>query len=432
MVVAFETLFLGLVFGAVPVRVAVGPEVATVELRLDGAPVATLRGAPWVHGVQLGPAPHPHELEAVARSAAGKELARARQRLNLPRAEAEVHLVIERGPDGGRTAARLTWDETAAREPTHIEVTLDGAPVLVEDRHRVVLPPVAPAVPHVITVELTFPGGTRAHTEAVFGGDVSEEVRSDLTAVPLVFAEQRDLPTPAVMARWLSDGVEPLRVVGIERGPAEVVFVVDQSSAGRLSARWDVYRPRPAFGTRFAPGSHDDRFYVLLPSPRGRAGRATELRNLYPFLGPVVLELDTLCEVAVDLRFSSADPLAQSLGNAVALAGLHAAGSNRRRAVVLVLASNGEATGTVRVAAARAFLADLSVPLVLWSIEDTPERRRTAWGEAEDVSSLPRLRQALGGLTKRLEDQSIVWVEGSPLPQRIALDESLTGVRIAR
>lgn len=432
MVVAFETLFLGLVFGAVPVRIAAGPGVAVVELRLDGALVATMRGAPWVHGIQLGPAPRPHELEAVARDAAGKELARASQRVNLPRAEAEAQLVLERGEEGRPSAARLTWDETAAREPTRVDLRLDGVSIAVEDPRRIVLPALDWQIPHVLSAELAFPGGARARVDAVLGGDVAEQVRSDLTAIPVEVGDEAAVAAIAAGGAGLRLDDRPVRAVGVDRGPAEVVFVIDQGAAGRLRARWDAHRTKSALPGPWVPGSNDDRFYLLLPAPRETLGRATELRKLFPLLGPVTLGLDTLCDAALDLRFAGADPATQSLGNAVALAGIHACASNRRRAVVLVLASTGEGTGTVDVAAAQGFLADIHVPLVLWSIEEDAGRRRTRWGDAEDVSSLPKLRRALAGLRRRLDAQRILWIEGSPLPQRIGLDAAVKGVRVLR
>jgi len=45
--VAFQTLFLGLVFGFAPVRVMVGPPVASVQIVLDGAVIGTVTAEPW-------------------------------------------------------------------------------------------------------------------------------------------------------------------------------------------------------------------------------------------------------------------------------------------------------------------------------------------------------------------------------------------------
>ncbi|MCB1033317.1 MAG: hypothetical protein KDD47_05730, partial [Acidobacteria bacterium] len=57
--IAFVTLFLSLVAGPQEIEVAVGPEVARVELLLDGRNISTLTAAPWKlrhdFGLELAP-----------------------------------------------------------------------------------------------------------------------------------------------------------------------------------------------------------------------------------------------------------------------------------------------------------------------------------------------------------------------------------------
>ena len=60
--IAFQTLFLGLVFGTGPVQVMVSPPVVTAEIFLDGASLGVVRAAPWEVGCDFGAAPQPHEL----------------------------------------------------------------------------------------------------------------------------------------------------------------------------------------------------------------------------------------------------------------------------------------------------------------------------------------------------------------------------------
>src|SRR5215208_314117 len=95
--IAFLTLFLGLLTGSHPVELSVSGPVAAVELRLNGAPIGTVSGPPWVQRVDLGAGLLPHELVARALDADGNELARARQWVNLPRPAAEVSIAVEGG-----------------------------------------------------------------------------------------------------------------------------------------------------------------------------------------------------------------------------------------------------------------------------------------------------------------------------------------------
>jgi len=430
MVVAFETLLLGLVMGSVPVRVMVGPTVASVELRLDDKRVGELHGAPWSLVVDLGGSPHPHELVAVARHASGSELGRARQRINLPRPDAEVTVVLERRRDG-RITARLAWDQSQGRAPSKVEATLDGVPLEGLETDRITLPAVDLALPHVLSVQLSFPRGGRARADVAFGADLVENVLSELTAIPVLLAPGVVLPPPPSLQGWFEANGSPLRVVGCERGVAAVVFVFDQHAAGRLRGRWGDYHTFQTFGADLAPDSQDDRFSVVMPKPKGVVGRRNTPRNLFPALGPTVLTAEALAAVSPDLPFDVSHLDSQPLGTAVCLAGLYAAGSGRRRAVVLVLASDGHGDDAVSPDAARAFLSNLRVPFRVWSIEDERNRRvNTAWGDAEDVALRNDLDRAMARLRDDLDAQRIVWVEDVPLPQDVALTPRATGVRL--
>jgi len=62
-VITFLTLFLGLVYGPIDVALFAPPEVARIELHLDGTKVADL-GPPWRATIDLGPEVAPRELIA--------------------------------------------------------------------------------------------------------------------------------------------------------------------------------------------------------------------------------------------------------------------------------------------------------------------------------------------------------------------------------
>ena len=103
------SVFLGLITGLQPVAVRVGGDVVAVEIRLDGESVGVLRGEPWEMVCDFGAEIAPHELVAVGRDGAGREIARQQQWINMPKARSEVVLALEENPDGPpRPAYRST------------------------------------------------------------------------------------------------------------------------------------------------------------------------------------------------------------------------------------------------------------------------------------------------------------------------------------
>jgi len=99
--------------------------------------------------------------------------------------------------------------------------------------------------------------------------------------------------------------------------------------------------------------------------------------------------------------------------------------------VILVLGHKATDTSAYQVDEVLDFLRDLRVPLWIWwtgrpSAVTVSEGRRpvrvdTPWGKAIDISSFSRIEQAVVDLRKSLDRQHTVWVEGSHLPNRIAL-----------
>ena len=89
--IAFLTLFLGLVTGVQPVEFTVtDPQVVRMELRLDGRTIGVLQRSPWQLNCDFGPALVPHELVAVGFNSAGVPVGRAQQWINMPRRRAVV------------------------------------------------------------------------------------------------------------------------------------------------------------------------------------------------------------------------------------------------------------------------------------------------------------------------------------------------------
>jgi hypothetical protein len=60
------------------------------------------------------------------------------------------------------------------------------------------------------------------------------------------------------------------------------------------------------------------------------------------------------------------------------------------------------------------------VPLVVWSTAPAAPAVAAAWGDAETITSVPRIESAARRLDALLARQRIAWVEGRHLPQRLA------------
>ena len=446
--VAFETLLLGLVIGHAPIRLMVSPPVAAVELRLDGASIGVLHGPPWELVCDFGSSLLPHRLTAVGFDAAGEEIGRAQRAVNLGGKRTDVSLLLDSGRTAGRpTAVRVAWN-ASGREQTSavVTATLDGSALRVDDPHRIALPALDLRTPHLVTVEVSFSDALRDRADVVLGGDVAETAASDLTATAVVCPErcgQLDLPQLRGLFRTRSAVVEP---VAVEAGRAEVAVVLSGEASFLLASRWamqqsdrrtvDPVLRRLALMSK-PPRPDTDVFFVVqaVPVPTSEAGTAFAMgrQTVLSWLRePAVLE--SLAHFSGSGR--------RRLADAVAVAGAEVAASNHRRAVVVVVAETnrqraaGGSTAdasSLPVETARAYLAALHVPLVVWSLSGEPSAALTAeWGPSEDVSNRGRMRAAAVRLETRLASQRIVWLAGRHLPQRITLDGSRTALRLAR
>ena len=428
--IAFASLFLGLLVGVRPVTVIVGETVAAVAFELDGRSVGRVTAAPWTMDVNFGGDFEPHELVARAFDAKGEEVALARQWINLPRPPAEVEIVLERDPKGRATAARLTWDSILGVSPNRVTVTFDGRPLSVAQK-RASLPAYDPETTHVLTAVLDFPNGVRSRSDVVLGGGSEGDAKSELTAVPI----QTDGPEPpkieALRGKFLHAG-QPLVVAAVERGPAEIVLVRDLDTA---EARAALLRKRygilPLGDASFL--ERGDHIRILWPVARrildsGKSNELFETSREFP------AKTSSLRFLLTDVEYPGAlSP--RRFADAVAVAGLRACGAYARRAVVLVLGGAPDDASLYEPGAVRRYLATLRVPLFVWSV--APPRppgspAASAWGTPEDVSTNAGLDLAADRLRRELARQSVVWVEGRYLPQAIALAEPAAGITLVR
>ncbi len=442
--IAFVSLFLGLVIGARPVTVTASGPVAAVELLLDGAPVARMEQKPWTALVDFGPELSPHELVARALDARGHEIARARQWLNLPRPAAEMSILLQRDEKGMATGAQLSWASLQPGPPAALTVTFDGRRLAVKGAESFPLPSYDGASTHLLSASAEFGNGVRCRADAVLGGRTAIEMGSELTGVAVRLDPAAPLPDAAALEGWVVRRGEPLRAVGVERSGAQLLVVRDLSTAEAVSrlgrgGRTIIQAGRrgslPVFDSEALRLDlrlgDDDRIRYIWPSVRSVAttsGAAELFESSHEFRGRDSGLHWLLTRIS---HPGSPDP-GRRYADATAVAGLQAVQSCTRRAVLLVLGKKPVDASRHSPATVRAYLGRVHVPLFVWSLEPVSPGEVSAWGQVQDVSNLAKLRVAFERLKQELESQAIVWVEGQHLPQEIALTDKAVGMEMVR
>lgn len=441
----FLTLFLGLVTGVQLVEFEVNdPAIVTVEITLDGQSVATLRGAPWRVPCDLGETLRPHELVASGRDQDGRELARIRQWINLPRDRAELELVPEPSGDGPARVVRLVWSSVDAGVPEHIDVRFDGRVIAGATAQHVALPDYDASQPHLLQVELVL-GPTTVRAELVVGGGGHSETARELTALTLALQDGVKLPTVDDMRGWFTRAGEPLRVVAVERPGIDVVLVqdLDWGLQGQLQqVRDEILAPRTSMHNRPTGLTSRDEFRLLFPLPQATLDarapsaqfpvspdlwRGQEVETFSTGAGSRQLAAPLPQGLLVGLPASPErriDTSTQALTDATATAALVASAGRRGRAVILVAGSEVADHSRFDPAEVRRYLTDLGVPLFVWS--PRPELVAPAWGPVERIGNRVELIRAIRNFRTELDRQVLVWVEGRHLPHEVTLSTGAT------
>jgi hypothetical protein len=279
----------------------------------------------------------------------------------------------------------------------------------------------------------------RAQVEVAFGGEYGEEVSTELTAVPLELDDTKALPPAAELETWLRIGDQPARVVAVERGPREVVLVRDDDSTatlrslGRQTSGTGARRTQSA--SRMSAGlALKDTLRLIGTHPTLVPVKGGGHTALFPQSANVNSHNSGLGWALTNLFFRPAgEEGAELLAEAVSVAGLRAAASNRARAVILVRSTEAPPppAGSLDASNVRGFLAALRVPLFYWIVGPTREGA-DAWGDGVPVRGWGGVHGAVNELVEALRPQFLVWVEGLHRPSDVTLaPDAPAGLRLA-
>jgi hypothetical protein len=428
--IVFVTLLLGLTIGDVPMELLVTGDIVKVELVIDHEVIETLQGPPWTTHIDFGGQLAPHRLQARGYDASGRLLASISQKVNAPGHVQQLQLVMEQ--HDGRSFARVLWMNLDAPKPDAVEARIDSRTVTVGDDLRIPLPPGDGETVHLLSVTVRSDAGDD-DAQLVFGGAYEDTSTTALTAVP-VRVHGRGVKSADVQCMVGSDGV---RVMALDDAPGEVIVIRDPLTADTSTlARVPILgapslpaapigRPGMGSGGAIPQMANDavlaktDRLRFLWPVARPARGGGNALL-FYPsrsfetsrregigmLLGRVVFP-----RPAEELRYAEA----------VAVAVLKAAQSQRPRAVVLVIGRDLNDKSRLTPDQVRHYADRLGVPLYIWSAARRIPEAAKAWGPIIDIRSSQKLRRAVETLRKDLDAQRILWIEGDYLATEVAV-----------
>jgi len=435
-VIAFAFAFLGLILGPHQIELVVGGDVGLVRVELDGSLVGELTGEPWSLECDFGPELHPHKLEAIAFDPLGREIARARQLINLPRARAEAALILESDGGGSPETARLIWQHIEYSSAESVSFRFDDEELALIGPDRVLLPEYDPSSLHLLEAELRFPDGAHYRAELNISGRTGFGADAELTGLTLVAPPGARLDVRK-LGGWFEKDGQAVETRGLERAPAKIVMVIDETAIPAL-------RKLATYGSSLTTHNTDlrqgEQLEFLFPHARLATAKGDQSR-LFSISQPFSSEDGSIPWILTRLQPPEPFP-ARRVNDAIGVAAVEAAAGSRPRAVVLVLGHELADTSAYGIREVEIFLRELRVPLFVWWTghplsENVGEGRRplmvnTPWGRAQDISSLSRIIEATEILRLELDRQLTVWIEGSHLPSEIELTKRPpSGVRFA-
>jgi hypothetical protein len=411
-VITFLTVYLGLIAGHQPVELRVDPAVRTVQILLDGKKIDALGAPPWRSIVDFGETIQPHELVARGLDEKGEEITRVSQFINLPRPTAELDLVVERDANGTPKRATLTGFHVRYEAVRRATLKLDEKPLSLDRNYRASLPKVDMKRPHALSAEMRFADGTVARRDVVFGGEFAETMPTQLTPTVVTRTGSGDAP-PLADDCFVNNGA-PLRVSNVEKPGATVIIVRDPDPAEIKAALLftAVIGGNIDTATMRNAAKLDPDTTLELMSPAGDRVVAPDQPTaiLFPsFPDPDTKEGIYWFLTSTKIRGNEGP---RRWADAVAVAAVKAVSSGRRRAVLLVLGSEPDASYH-KADAVRQYLESIGVPLFVWSVFGKPGDG--GWGQVEDVSTLEKMNAAAEGIRRALDIQRIAWIYADPL-----------------
>ncbi|MDQ6800466.1 MAG: hypothetical protein M3041_06465 [Acidobacteriota bacterium] len=412
--IAFISLFLGLAAGMQSIDVQTDSAVKSLRILLDGREVAALTQPPWHAVVDFGRQLDPRPLEAIGFDEKGNEIGRASQFLNLPRPTAELEIVLQSGGIGPK-GADLRWQHLQFKEPKSATLSFDRTLLKIDKHYHADFPETDWKHPHLIAAEMKFRDGIIARREIVAGGAVADTAQSELTPVLVM---QTSRPPASFENCLLADG-QPVRTAAVEKPNAIVIFVRDPDRSEALHAVDPAHQTVNAYFSRNAilhafALADDTWMRYIWPIPRKFADaerqRAALLFDSSPDTSASTIGL--VWFLTREYKGYYGEPL--QLSDALAVAGLRSIAESRRRAVVLVVGKRPD-NSINDPRAVRRYLANIGVPLSVWSLTGPRPELTEIWGEIEDVSSTNGLQAAADKLRENLAAQRIAWVDVDPL-----------------
>jgi hypothetical protein len=407
--IIFLTLFLGLSSGPASVVLQPGANVRSLRLELDGREVARLQHAPWSARIDFGEGLVPHRLSASGYDAAGNEVARGTQLVNVPRNDAEVEIVIK--PEGDqRAAAELVAKELTHTKPAEAHLSVDGEDVPVGAGLRARLPKLDASRPHILSAMIRFEDGLIARREAVIDGNtLGESVSSELT--PVLVRSLHDFPRK--IDGCLSAGDAAIRVTALEKTTPLVVVVKDPDArdiAEHFGTTSQTLQDKWALRNGLRLGERDTAERLIWPVADDYSSASEPTYRLFHVSADVTAEMTGMLSLVTYSLGGTAHEWTQPrhYADAVAVAGLDAFSSGRRRAVVLVLGRKPDVSQHSP-AVVRRYLETIGVPLFVWSVDGVRESDRE-WGEVRDISTMSKFIIAVSALDRELAAQRIAWV----------------------
>ncbi|MCM3877455.1 MAG: hypothetical protein NEA02_13700 [Thermoanaerobaculia bacterium] len=407
----------GVLVGTLTIAVDLGSTPPPAELRFDGRMVCALAQKLSSCEVDLGPAPRIHVVEAVRLDPSGRVVERSARNINVPgTAAAEGRLLPECSAEKKTCVVRFGWLHPQKKPLVSAKLSVDGAEKEIPRDGRVVVP-YDPVRGHVLSVELDFGGDDRTVFSEVVGLTLRAETSTALRATPVSFdGEPQELEK-----RLRSRG---LTIQTVERGDAEVTFVVEMTALGALSSvasRKTLFLTQrlatpsiitvvpanapdgsvfPRYATLSVPDSSTREARPMIDSSMGRRRGGGDTAPDMP---------DWMLNLLARLRgHLSKSPRAS---DAVAAAGFSLGASPRRRALVLVLGDQADESRFTP-EAVRAYLKEIAVPLVVLRM-DAP---RPAWPEAVPVKNVGELARAFSDVRTLLAGQAVVWAPPETSP----------------